>query len=318
MTRVAAQVEQRHRSRHSLARHLVATGLSFWTTAAMAQTREQTRVSEDAVAIIGSHRTAATLLQRCATALPGKADVVRQAYSELNAANSGIVAIARNKLYAIAEMTEGEVGRQRLGRMLGDELESEVQKQVAAIANLAAACDGILSRGVKELKTSDRYPQEYARVLRYKIGYAWGLPGCEYQVTFPVQPEVQAIEANGQRTQRAVTPAGTTPTIAVECWPLPLGGAQTAISQAKTSGRKALQDSGVKNLRFQERSTQKGYELDAAGEKSVDGIDMVVTTVLYLGNTSLLEVTVTEAASAGPSLVAAQFLEWVDRPNLRR
>ena len=315
----AACTEQRHRSRWSSASRIAAIGLSIWPTAAISQTsREQARVSEDAVAIIGSHSTAATFLKRCATAFPSKVEAVRQMYSELDTANSGIVTVARNKLYAIAEMTEGIRGRQRLDNMLGDELQNAIQMQVAAIANLASACGGILARGIEELKASVRYPQEHARVLNYMVGYAWGLPGCEYRATFPVRPEVHTIEANQQRTQRASTREGNMPTIATACWPLPPGGALAAISQVKTSGMRALGESGVKNLRLQEKVTQKGYELDVTGEKSIDGIDTIVSRVFYLGETSLLEVTITESASVAPSLTATQFLDWIDRPTLKR
>jgi hypothetical protein len=315
----AACAEQRHRSGWSSASRIAAIGLSVWSTAAISQTsREQTRVSEDAVAIIGSHSTAATFLKRCATAFPSKADAIRQLYSELDTANSGIVTIARNKLYAIAEMTEGTSGRQTLDNMLGGELQNAIAMQVAAIPNLASACDGLLARGVEELKTSERYPHEHARVLNYKVGYAWGLPGCEYQAAFPVRPEVHTIEANQQRTQRASTPAGDMPTIIAVCRPLPSGGALAAISQVKTDGMRALEESGVKNLRLQEKATQKGYELDVTGEKSVDGIDTIVSRVFYLGKTSLLEITITESASIAPSLIATQFMDWIDRPGLKR
>jgi hypothetical protein len=204
-------------------------------------------------------------------------------YSELDTANYGIVTIARNKLYAIVEMTEGTRGRQKLDNMLGDELQNAIQMKVAA----------------------------------NKVGYAWGLPACEYRATFPVRPEVHTIEANQQRTQRASTPDGNIPTITAACWPLPPGGAPAAISQVKTSGMRALEESGVKNLRLQEKATQKGYELDVTGEKSVDGIDTIVSSVFYLGETSLLEVTITESASVR-SLTATQFLDWIDRPSLKR
>jgi hypothetical protein len=308
-----------HRSRWSSASHVAAIGLSLWPTAALSQmSREQTRVSEDAIAILGSHLTAATFLQRCVTAIPDKADDIRQLYSELDAANAGIVALARNKLYALAEIAEGTRGRQKLDAMLGDELQNAIQMQVAAMTNLKSACNGILGRGVEELKTSERYPQERARVLNYKIGYAWGPPGCEYQVVFPVPPEIHTIEANQQPTLQASAREGNMPAITAVCRPLPPGGALAAISQLKTGGMRTLEDSGVKNIRLQEQTTQKGYELNATGEKSVEGTDMIVTTVFYLGKTSLLEVAITESASVTPSLIATQFLDWIDRPNLKR
>jgi hypothetical protein len=241
-----------------------------------------------------------------------------QSRSELDAANAGIVALARNKLYALAEIAEGTRGRQKLDAMLGDELQNAIQMQVAAMTNLKSACNGILGRGVEELKTSERYPQERARVLNYKIGYAWGPPGCEYQVVFPVPPEVHTIEANQQPILQATTRGGNMPAITAACRTLPPGGALAAISQIKTGGMRTLEDSGVKNLRLQEQNTQKGYELNATGEKSVEGTDMIVTTVFYLGKTSSLEVAITESASVTPSLIATQFLDWIDRPNLKR
>jgi hypothetical protein len=81
---------------------------------------------------------------------------------------------------------------------------------------------------------------------------------------------------------------------------------------------RALGESGVKNLRLQEKAAQNGYELDLTGEKSVDGIDTIVSRVFYLGETSLLEVTITESASVAPSLTATQFLDWIDRPSPKR
>ena len=77
----------------------------------------------------------------------------------------------------------------------------------------------------------------------------------------------------------------------------------------------ALEQAGVKNLRVQEKTTQKGYEFDVTGEKSVDGIDTRVSRVFFLGKTSVLEVTITEGGSAVPSLIASQFLDWIDRPS---
>ena len=108
------------------------------------------------------------------------------------------------------------------------------------------------------------------------------------------------------------------PAIMATCRPLPPGGALAAISQVKTGGMRTLEDSGVKNLRLQEQNTQKGYELNTTGQRSVEGTDMIVTTVFYLGRTSLLEVAITESASVTPSLIATQFLDWIDRPNLKR
>lgn len=139
--------------------------------------------------------------------------------------------------------------------------------------------------------------------------------GCEDQAAFPERPEVRTTEINQQRTYRASTPEGKIPTITAVCWPLP-HGALAAISQVKTSAMRALEEPGVKNLRVQERAAQKGYELDVTDEKSADGIETIVSRVFYLGKTSLLEVTIAESASVAPSLIATQFLGWIDRPRL--
>jgi hypothetical protein len=87
-------------------------------------------------------------------------------------------------------------------------------------------------------------------------------------MTFPVRPDVQAVQMEGQRTLRAITPEGNLPTITAACWPRGAGNEQSAISSIRTNGMQALRDFGVKNLRLREEVTPKGYLLDSIGEKA--------------------------------------------------
>jgi hypothetical protein len=286
--------------------------LTFAGTAGSQTADDYQRLGQDAGKVIGAYNGATILLEFCAAKFPSLREGIRRGYQELETTNSSIVTMARNKLYAASELTEGASSRGRIDKMFED-VRNQLRTNFAASENLRAICDANAAPDVRPWKVQDKYPQEYVRITEFKIGYPWRPLACDYQMTFPVRPDVQTVQVERQTTLRAITPEGNLPTITAACWPRGAGSDQNAIAHIKSNGMQALRDFGVKNLRLVEDITPKGHVLHAVGEKSANGLDVVAEDVIYLGKTSILEVTIIDSNSAYPSLIGSQFLDWIEK-----
>jgi hypothetical protein len=249
-------------------------------------TGDQRRLGEAAGEIIGFHTGLTIGLQRCSVAYPEQKTQFYNRFLEIEKLNSQIVTMARLKALALAEVLEGVQGRQKAEKLFLEDIRAQateyVEQQVSSPKTSGSFCQGKLNPDPTPLSIFGRFPQQYSFVADFRVGYPQRFPGCEYQTTFPLRPDIQFIEEGGAKMMRAMTPApseqtSSLPTISSVCAPLVEGSKKKTVDYLKLNGKTALQQFGIENIRMREEEiSDKGSVLTAIGQKNAGGFPVIM------------------------------------------
>jgi hypothetical protein len=276
-----------------------------------------TAVAVDAFVLMGKAFKEATIFRVCSAVIPDRKDLFDRKFADLRLANGQIISMARDKALAIADLYASKTDYAKTKTLI-DEIPKialdEVNKMIQGSSSPRAFCEAAASTTSVELGLYNEEREKVEHVFSFVVGYSWKLPTCEYNVIFRVRPVVETITTDsGVQNYRAMTPeAAENPVIRVSCWEM-TKSKQEVIRLLKQSGERQARDFGVRDVRWREGETPKGYQLVAAGSKVAAGISISMVTTILLGNHSVLEVLIVEPADQYPSLQSTQFLDWIER-----
>jgi hypothetical protein len=72
-------------------------------------------------------------------------------------------------------------------------------------------------------------------------------------------------------------------------------------------------EQGVSSAQWTEKTTAKGLELTLVGHKAISGTPAIIARTMLIGNSSALEVFVTELATHYPSIQTIEFFDRIER-----
>jgi hypothetical protein len=270
-----------------------------------------TQAAKAAGFLVGVDRSTWTYYNRCARVFPDRAPKFIETRDKVDRANKSIARLAKEKWLAAVEIQEGKAKRIEIQTQFDQMLFKELQQQTAnqTQAELESICLGLLNSDPSKLFLSKKYPQEVQLMTEYHVGYPWSPPNCEYRVTFPHEPQISTTTTGGISTPKAETREEFgLPYIGALCVSIPASDGDL-VDQLKRTGEQQARDIGVRNLRWKEESSSIGQRLTSIGETQRSGITVTMEKALWIGENSLLEVTVSDETEDYPSIETIQLKE---------
>jgi hypothetical protein len=274
---------------------------------------ESTLIEEDADILINSSVDKMALITLCTKEFPVHAKEFSERLTEAQTADMPILMIAKRKLLAITDLQEGKKARADREELLSSIGKAALNK-VIAYKELKQRCENILHEPMLFLEKE--YPERTARLLDYHVGYKWSLPGCEYVLLFPVQPEIEFITVDGVENIRAMTPEKDSfPFLRASCWPKWVREMPTAqlAKLIKLRGETVQKQMGTTGLEWTESVSQKGYKIVGRAYKQALGSWISVTTTVLIGERSFVEILAIEPSDKSPSLQTIEFIESIEK-----
>jgi hypothetical protein len=285
-------------------------------TAAVAEDKAVTNEAAKAAGfLVGADLSEQAYFSRCTRVFPDRAVTFMQISDKVARENRAIARLAKEKWLAAIEIEDGKAKRievqDQYKQMVFKKLQEETQTQTQTELN--NICLGILNTDLSSLFISKKYPREVAVTLEYRVGYPWSPPNCEYRVTFAHEPKLSTVTEGGVSAPKAETREEFgLPYIGAVCWNIAPPHTDL-IDQLKRVGEQQARDMGVRNLRWKQESSQIGQRLTSIGETQRAGIAVTIEKSLWIGENSLLEVTLSDETEDYPSIESIQFKEWIER-----
>lgn len=142
-------------------------------------------------------------------------------------------------------------------------------------------------------------------------GFDYSTKGCEYVITFPVQPDYIQSQVFGLETIMAITPNDHVPCLRAECVKIADKSLVTdgAIREFINYQANSIGISGA--VRFEKKSL--GTIASLYGMKSIGKLKVNVVLRIYIGSQSLLNTVVVEETQNFPSVKTIKFWDSVRR-----
>jgi len=274
------------------------------------------KAAEAAGYLVGADRGTRIYFNRCARVFPDRSARFNEIRDKVDQANRGISRLVKEKWLAAVEIQEGKAKRvefqAQFDQMIFKELQQQTRNQTQA--ELVSICEGFLSADPSTFFLSKKYTDKVALVAEYRVGYPWSPPNCEYRVIFPHEPQITITTQGGLSTPKAETREEFgLPYIGAICVSIPSSQGDV-IDQLKRVGEQQMRDMGVRNLRWsQGLPSTIGQRVTAIGETQRSGVPVTMEKALWIGATSLLEITLSDETENYPSIETTQFKEWVER-----
>ncbi|MBT6277204.1 MAG: hypothetical protein HOI95_24115 [Chromatiales bacterium] len=143
------------------------------------------------------------------------------------------------------------------------------------------------------------------------------LEGCEYSLLLPGAPKIRPgrvipSPSDAKQTTLIAELRQTFPTFRVECGAmgrLPPGAARFA----REDTIRLLQSMNLADIHHSTNETRLGTAITFTGSLEDAGLQFIVSGVVYLGDSSMLNIIATEAAQSYPSEVVTRVLKSVER-----
>jgi hypothetical protein len=274
-----------------------------------------TQAAKAAGFLVGADRGTWTYYNRCGRVFPDHAAKFIELRDKVDRANKSIARLAKEKWLAVIETQEGKAKRVEMQTQFDQIIFKELQKQTEnqTQSDLEKSCLGFLNTDPSSFFLSKKYPRQVALMTEYRVGYTWSPPNCEYRVTFPHEPHITTVTIGGVSTPKAETREEFgLPYIGAICMNIPASH-KGLIDQLKRTGEQQASDMAVRNLRWTEEASPIGQRLTSLGETQRSGMTVTIEKALWIGENSLLEVTLSDEAEDYPSIEVIQFKEWVER-----
>lgn len=271
--------------------------------------------AKDAGFLLGVDKATWAGYNRCARTFPDRAERFTKLRDQVDRANGQIAMLAKEKWLAAIEVEYGKGKRLETEGKLDEILLKDLTQLTArqTQSELDNSCNSLLNTNPETFFLLLKYPEKVEAMLQYRIGYPWSLPICEFRVTFPHQPRVSTISEGNSVTLKAETREGFGPPyISATCQNI-RSSHENLVRRLEASGNRQLTDMGVRDLRWTQEESPIAQRLKAQGDLKRDGIAITMEKSFWIGQTSLLEITISEPSADYPSLETVQFKEWIER-----
>ena len=142
---------------------------------------------------------------------------------------------------------------------------------------------------------------------------AFAPKGCDYALTFPITPEVQAPSevAPGLISTTAQTPPGSEPWLFATCTQMPSDSDPLESATLESQDKAALERRHARNITSFSTKDARGQVTTTVGELTLAGDAMVMTKVTIVGPHSILYLAALESTKDDRSITKDFFAHIV-------